>query len=65
VFLEESGWVIVDYKTDRVLPAALPDLVKHYSPQLRTYATVWQGMTRRRVHEAALFFTHPNCYVEV
>jgi ATP-dependent helicase/nuclease subunit A len=65
VFLEEPGWVIVDYKTDRVLPAAVPDLTEHYSPQLRTYANVWQALTGRKVCEAALLFTHPNCYVPV
>ena len=65
VFLEERGWVIVDYKTDRVLPAAVPDLTEHYSPQLRTYANVWQALTGRKVCEAALLFTHPNCYVPV
>jgi ATP-dependent helicase/nuclease subunit A len=65
VFLEEPGWVIVDYKTDRLLPAAIPDLTEHYAPQLRTYAKVWQALTGREVHEAALFFTHPNCYVSV
>jgi len=65
VFLEEPGWVVVDYKTDRVLPAAVSDLTEHYSPQLRTYANVWQALTGREVHEAALFFTHPNCYMPV
>ena len=65
VFLEGPGWVVVDYKTDRALPAAVPDLTEHYSPQLRTYAQVWQALTGRDVHEAALFFTHPNCYVPV
>ena len=65
VFLEGPGWVVVDYKTDRVLPAAVPNLTEHYSPQLRTYAKVWQALTGRKVHEAALFFTHPNLYVQV
>jgi ATP-dependent helicase/nuclease subunit A len=65
VFLEERGWVIVDYKTDRVVPAAIPALTEHYAPQVRTYANVWQALTGREIHEAALFFTHPNCYVPV
>jgi hypothetical protein len=65
VFVEERGWVVVDYKTDRVLPAAIPALTEHYSPQVRTYARIWQAITGREVYEAALFFTHPNCYAPV
>ena len=65
VFLEERGWVIVDYKTGRVVPAAIPALTEHYSPQVRKYASVWRTLTGREVSEAALFFTHPNCYVPV
>jgi ATP-dependent helicase/nuclease subunit A len=65
VFLEERGWVIVDYKTDRVSPAAIPALTEHYSPQVRTYASVWQALTGHEVHEAALFFVHSNCYAPV
>lgn len=65
VFSEPEGWVIVDYKTDRVAPGAVPGLAEHYSPQLRTYARVWQDLTGRKVQEAALFFTHLNCYVQV
>jgi len=65
VFLEERGWVVVDYKTDRVVPATIPALTEHYAPQVRTYAEVWQDLTGRTVSEAGLFFTHPNCYVPV
>ena len=43
----------------------IPALTEHYAPQVRTYAKVWQTLTGREIHEAALFFTHPNCYVPV
>src|SRR5690606_7062207 len=65
VFLEERGWVVVDYKTDRVVPATIPALTEHYAPQVRTYADVWQSLTGHAVCEAGLFFIHPNCYVPV
>lgn len=65
VFLEQPGWVIVDYKTDRAAVGAVPGLTEHYAPQLRTYARVWRDLTGQEVQETGLFFTHPGCYVKV
>ena len=65
VFLEQPGWVIVDYKTDRAAVGAVPGLAEHYAPQLRTYAKVWGDLTGQEVREMGLFFTHPGCYVKV
>ena len=65
VFLEQSRWVIVDYKTDRAAPGAIPGLATHYAPQLLTYAMVWRELTGQEVQETGLFFTHPGCYVKV
>jgi ATP-dependent helicase/nuclease subunit A len=65
VFLEQHGWVIVDYKTDRAAADAIPGLTEHYAPQLRTYARVWHDLTGQEVQEMGLFFTHPGCYVKV
>jgi hypothetical protein len=45
VFLEQPGWVIVDYKTDRAAVGAIPDLTERYAPQLRTYAEQWRTLT--------------------
>ncbi|MBQ8073307.1 MAG: UvrD-helicase domain-containing protein [Clostridia bacterium] len=52
-FLEEDGWVILDYKTDRV-----PDpeaFVAEYTPQLRWYTRAVGELTGQRVKEAALY----------
>jgi ATP-dependent helicase/nuclease subunit A len=65
VFLEPSGWVIVDYKTDRATPGAIAGLAAHYAPQLATYAKVWRDVTGQAVQETGLFFTHPGCYIKV
>jgi ATP-dependent helicase/nuclease subunit A len=65
VFLEQHGWVIVDYKTDRAAADAIPGLTEHYAAQLRMYAKVWRDLTGQEVQETGLFFTHPGCYVKV
>ena len=65
VFVEQQGWVIVDYKTDRIAVGVVPGLADHYAPQLRTYAKVWRELTGQEVQEMGLFFTHPGCYVKV
>ena len=52
-FLEEDGWVILDYKTDRVSdPEAF---VAEYTPQLRWYTRAVGELTGQRVKEAALY----------
>ncbi|MBP7707352.1 MAG: UvrD-helicase domain-containing protein [Candidatus Aminicenantes bacterium] len=68
LFEEEDGWVIADYKTDR-LPAvlagagaadreaALAGLVALHAPQVRLYARFWRGLTGEPVKEAGLYFT--------
>jgi ATP-dependent helicase/nuclease subunit A len=65
VFLEERRWVIVDYKTDRAAPGAIPGLAAHYAPQLLTYAKAWRDLTGQEVQETGLFFTQPACYVKL
>ena len=65
VFLEQQGWVIVDYKTDRAAVGAIPGLAQHYAPQVHTYAKVWRDLTGQDVQEMGLFFTHSDCYVKV
>ncbi|NQT53160.1 PD-(D/E)XK nuclease family protein, partial [bacterium] len=63
VFREDDGWVVVDYKTDRVSAARpLDGLVAHYLPQVRTYAEVWARLTDEPVKEMGLYFTHSNTY---
>ena len=76
VFREEDGWVIADYKTDR-LPAALKDakagdrekalavLVDHYRPQVELYTRFWARITGENVKESGLYFTALDRWVRV
>lgn len=61
-FEEPSGWVIVDYKTDRVTHARLPELTARYRPQLTAYANAWEQVTGTKVAEYGLFWTHLQQY---
>jgi len=64
-FREPQGWVIVDYKSDRVPVGRVPELVEMYSPQVIGYADSWTEITGEPVHEVGLYFTHTEKYVAV
>ncbi|MGB6066536.1 MAG: UvrD-helicase domain-containing protein [Desulfomonilaceae bacterium] len=64
-FLEAGGWVIVDYKTDRVAKERMPELVDLYRPQVIGYAEAWEQITGEAVNEAGLYFTHVQSYVKI
>ena len=61
-FLEPPGWVIVDYKTDRIAADQLPAAVEHYRPQVEIYANAWREMLNQPVSECGLYFTHVDTY---
>ncbi len=76
VFEEEDGWVIADYKTDRlpgglyggdaeVREKALDILVEHYRPQVRLYTRFWSKITGERVKESGLYFTALDRWVPI
>jgi len=56
VFQEEDGWVLVDYKTDRVQGKKLETLAARYAAQVRLYAEAWARCTGAAVKEAGLYF---------
>lgn len=64
-FRDAGGWVLVDYKTDRVPATALERLTARYSPQVALYCQAWQAITGQPVREAGLYFTHTRVYREV
>ena len=64
-FLEENGWVIVDYKTDRVAKERMPELADLYRPQVISYAEAWKQITGETVSEVGLYFTHTQSYVKI
>ncbi len=64
-FLEDDGWVLVDYKTDSTGGGRLEELVEHYAPQLKLYAGAWEAASGEKVKETGLHFTGPGLYVAV
>ncbi len=76
LFEEEDGWVIADYKTDR-LPGglsgedpevgekALAILVEHYRPQVGLYTRFWSKTTGEKVKESGLYFTALDRWVRI
>ena len=76
LFEEPDGWVIADYKTDR-LPAGLPAdedgvqeqalemLVARYRPQVQLYTRFWAKVSGERVKESGLYFTALGRWVRI
>jgi ATP-dependent helicase/nuclease subunit A len=63
-FLESAGWVIVDYKSERVEASDIPALVAYYKPQIEAYVKAWEKVVGQTVAESGLFFTHAGKYVK-
>ena len=63
VFSESKGWVIVDYKTDDRPEMDIDQLVKHYRPQVITYAEAWEKATGGSVVEKGLYFVRTDKYI--
>ena len=55
-----EGWMIVDYKTDRVVGEALDQRTELYAGQLHEYRGAIQKITGKPVVESALIFLHPR-----
>ncbi len=55
-FMEDDGWVIIDYKTSAPPDGDYAPYVTYYGPQVRAYARAWEEMTGGRVKEVGLFF---------
>jgi ATP-dependent helicase/nuclease subunit A len=56
----ETGWMIVDYKTDRVEGPALEERAALYTGQLDVYRKAIQKITGKPVVESALVFLTPR-----
>ncbi len=55
-----DGWLILDYKTDRVSGTALTERVSAYTRQMALYRTAVGCITSRPVTRAVLAFLHPR-----
>ncbi len=63
VFEETDGWVVVDYKTDRVNHQGLEKIIEKYAPQVRLYAQAWSMCTKQTIKEMGLYFTALDLYI--
>lgn len=64
-FETPDGLVIVDYKTDRIHPDAVPERTAYYAAQLRAYAGAMARITGRPVCRRTLYFLHCGCSADV
>jgi ATP-dependent helicase/nuclease subunit A len=64
-FEDRGKTVLVDYKTDRVIPAEAPARAEQYALQLRLYALALERLTGRPPDEAYVYFLRPNAAVPV
>ena len=64
-FEEDGALVIVDYKTDRIGPDAVPARTDYYASQLRAYAAAMERILGLPAKERLLFFLHGGYVSEV
>lgn len=64
VFKERDGWVIVDYKSDKI-DGNLEALVNYYKPQVEMYRDLWEKITGEEVKEAGLYFIDGGKWMSV
>ncbi len=62
---EDGALTIVDYKTDRITPGAVPERTAYYASQLRAYAAAMARITGKPVRQRLLFFLHNGVISEV
>jgi ATP-dependent helicase/nuclease subunit A len=65
VFKERDHWVLVDYKTDRLVDAKPEEVAARYSTQVQFYCLAWEACTGEPVSEAYLYFTRQDLLVPV
>ena len=65
-FKEKDGWVIVDYKTNKIdNPEMQKEFILHYKPQLREYKKTFENITGEKVKETILLFLDNACEIKV
>ncbi len=62
---EEDGFLLIDYKTDRIPPEAVSARVAHYRPQIRLYARAVAAIYPKPLKEGLLYFLHLGAAVPV
>ena len=61
-FKEDGGWVLVDYKTDRIGREGVQALLQKYSAQLRMYRDAWTRCTGEQVGEIGIYLVSEGRY---
>ena len=64
VFKEKDGWVIVDYKSDKI-DGNLDALIAYYKPQVEMYRDLWKKVSGEKVKETGLYFIDGGRWVSV
>ncbi len=64
-FREEAGWVLVDYKTDRLHAGEIRKAAEKYASQVLLYARAWEMCSGEPVREAYLYFTAAGTAVKI
>ena len=64
-FIDSGGITVIDYKTDRVTAAEVPERAKRYRGQLRTYAAALERIFALPVKHCILWFLHPGAEYDV
>ena len=66
VFREDGGWVVVDYKSDRIPEGIGPEeAAARHAAQLAAYADAWTKLTGEPVVETAVYFLRHDAYARV
>ena len=63
--LEEDGITVVDFKTDKVTEATLPEKVEHYRPQVLAYASALERIYGKPVKQMLLYFFQLDRFAEL
>lgn len=61
--IEDDGITVIDFKTDFVTEATLPEKVACYRPQVMTYADALGRIYQKNVKAALLYFFRINRFV--
>ena len=64
-FEEADGLVLLDYKTDRINAAQVPERAEHYRGQLQVYARALERVLHKPVAHCFLWFLRPGTEFEL
>ena len=64
-FIEEDAWVLIDYKTDRVIEKSLAEAAQKHAPQLEMYARALETLTGKPVKEQYVVLLRKHTAVQL